>query len=210
MNLTIDRTAFFNALKAVIGVVERKNTHAVLSNVLLSIKGNDLTLTASNLEMEMRIVLANSVNASEDFAVTLPARKVYDLLSTLPDGAAVQFEIDAGNALMKVGRSRYKLSTLPADSFPIIDISGQNASVAVAQPLLNAMIKQVDFAMATQDVRYYLNGMLFELDGSQLTLVATDGHRLAKASTTLALTQLYRAARSSSWQKRSVIVAKLP
>jgi DNA polymerase-3 subunit beta len=185
MNLTIDRTAFFNALKAVIGVVERKNTNPILSNVLLSIQGKDLTITASNLEMEVRIVLADSVNASEDFAVTLPARKVYDLLSTLPEGAAVQFDIDGGNALMKVGRSRYKLSTLPAENFPIIDVSGQNASVTVAQSLLNTMIKQVDFAMATQDVRYYLNGMLFELEGAQLTLVATDGHRLAKASTTL-------------------------
>jgi len=185
MNLTIDRTVFFNALKAVIGVVERKNTHVILGNVLLNIVGKDLTLTASNLEMEMRIVLADSVSASEDFAVTLPARKVYDLLSTLPDGSAVQIDIDAGNALMKVGRSRYKLSTLPADNFPTIDISNQNATVSIAQPLLNTMIKQVEFAMATQDVRYYLNGMLFELEGSQLTLVATDGHRLAKASTTL-------------------------
>ena len=189
MNLTIDRTAFFNGLKSIIGVIERKNTQPILGNVLLTIQGQSLIMTASNLEMEVRLVLEDSVHASQDFSITLPARKVFDLLSALPDGTAVQLEIDGANALMKVGRSRYKLSTLPAENFPIIDISGQNASVSVSQPLLNTMIKQVDFAMATQDVRYYLNGMLFELEGANLTLVATDGHRLAKASTVLEQSQ---------------------
>jgi DNA polymerase-3 subunit beta len=186
MQLSIARTPLFNAVKSVIGVVERKNTHPVLSNILLETKGRDLTITASNLEMEIRVVLNDSVTSSEDFSVTLPARKVYDLLSTLGDDAQVVFDIDAGNALMKVGRSRYKLSTLPAVDFPSIDVSGQQATVSLGQSLLGRMIKQVEFAMAAQDVRYYLNGMLFELDGTTLNLVATDGHRLSKASTQLA------------------------
>jgi DNA polymerase-3 subunit beta len=185
MNFSINRSDLFAALKAVIGVVERKNTHPILANVLLDVCGRDLTITASNLEMEVRVPLLGKVTASKDYAVTLPARKVYDLLSTLTDDTQVNFEIDGGSALMKVGRSRYKLSTLAANDFPIIDVSGQTAHLTLSQALLSQMIEQVGFAMAVQDVRYYLNGMLFELDGNNFTLVATDGHRLAKASTTL-------------------------
>lgn len=186
MNFTIDRTPLFNALKAIIGVVERKNTQPILSNILLVIQGNNLTLTATNIEMEVSISLQDVVQASTDGSVTLPARKVYDLIATLADGTRLQFDIEAHQALMKVGRSRYKLSALSATDFPIIDISGQEASVVLSQPLLAKMMKQVEFAMAQQDVRYYLNGMLVEIDGDQLNLVATDGHRLAKASTTIA------------------------
>lgn len=186
MNFTINRSDFFNALKAVIGVVERKNTHPILANVLLNIRGNDMSITASNLEMEVSVALNGKVSASDMIIdVTLPARKVYDLLSTLPDDTQVQFDLDGGNALMKVGRSRYKLSTLPAVDFPTIDVSNQHTSLSLPQALLDKMIKQVEFSMATQDVRYYLNGMLFELEGNNFTLVATDGHRLSKASTTL-------------------------
>lgn len=185
MQLTLDRTPLFNALKTVIGVVERKNTHAILANVLLEVRDSVLTLTTSNLEMEMRLVLGSPVQASEDLAITLPARKVYDLISALPDDARVTFDLSDGHALMKVGRNRYKLSTLPAADFPMIDVSNRQASVALPQSLLGRMIKQVDFAMALQDVRYYLNGMLLELDRDLLNLVATDGHRLGKAGTRL-------------------------
>ncbi|MCI4411580.1 MAG: DNA polymerase III subunit beta [Thiotrichales bacterium] len=186
MNFTIDRTPLFNALKSIVGVVERKNTQPILSNVLFAIQGNNLTLTATNIEMEVKVALENVVSATQHGAVTLPARKVFDLISTLADGTQLQFEVEAHQAIMKVGRSRYKLSALDASDFPIIDVSNQEASVSVPQAVLAKMIKQVEFAMAQQDVRYYLNGMLVELDGDQLNLVATDGHRLAKASTQLA------------------------
>jgi DNA polymerase-3 subunit beta len=203
MQFSISRQALFGAIKAVAGVVERKNTHPILSNFLLEVKGKQLVVSASNLEMEIRIQVPEVVVASEDFAITLPAKKVQDLLATMPDSAEVSFDIADGHAQMKVGRSRYKLSTLPAEDFPLIDVSNQEASVAVPQLLLSKMIKQTEFAMAAQDVRFYLNGMLFELDNQQLTLVATDGHRLSKASTTLANAQ------SGKWQlivpRRTVI-----
>lgn len=186
MNFSINRAPLFNALKAIIGVVERKSTQPILANVLLNINGSNLTLTATNIEMEMRIELTGVVNASEDALITLPARKVYDLIATLAEDAQIQFEIDEQQALMKVGRSRYKLSALNADDFPLIDISDEARDLTLSQATLAKMIKQVEFAMAQQDVRYYLNGMLIELDQDQLTLVSTDGHRLAKASTQLA------------------------
>ena len=185
MQFSISRQALFNAIKAVAGVVERKNTHPILSNFLLEIKDRQLIVSASNLEMEIRIQLQDAVEASEDFAITLPAKKVQDLLATMPDSAIVTFDIADGVAQMKVGRNRYKLSTLPAADFPVIDVSNQQASVSVPQALLSKMIKQTEFAMAVQDVRFYLNGMLFELDNQQLNLVATDGHRLSKATTML-------------------------
>lgn len=185
MNFSIDRTPLFNALKSVIGVVERKNTQPILSNILLTIHASDLSITATNIEMEVTIQLQDVVQASQDGAVTLPARKVYDLISTLADGTRLQFDIEAHQAVMKVGRSRYKLSALDAADFPLIDVSAQETSAVISQGLLAKMMKQVEFAMAQQDVRYYLNGMLVELDADQLTLVATDGHRLAKASTRL-------------------------
>lgn len=185
MNFTTNRTPFFNALKAIIGVVERKSTQPILSNVLLVIKGQDLTLTATNIEMEMRIELTQVVQASEDTTITLPARKLYDLLATLPEDSQLQFEISDHQVLLKVGRSRYKLSALDATDFPLIDVSDAENSLSIPQATLASMIKQVEFAMAQQDVRYYLNGMLIEMDADQLTLVATDGHRLAKVSTTL-------------------------
>lgn len=189
MNFTIDRTPLFNALKAIIGVVERKNTQPILSNILLVIQGSNLSLTATNIEMEVTIQLQEAVQASQDGSVTLPARKIYDLISTLADGTRLQFDIEAHQAVMKVGRSRYKLSALDAADFPLIDVSAQETTAVIAQSVLAKMMKQVEFAMAQQDVRYYLNGMLVEMDGDQLTLVATDGHRLAKASTTLAQAQ---------------------
>jgi DNA polymerase-3 subunit beta len=189
MNFTIDRTPLFNALKAIIGVVERKNTQPILSNILLVIQGSNLSLTATNIEMEVTIQLQEVVQASQDGSVTLPARKIYDLISTLADGTRLEFSIEAHQALMKVGRSRYKLSALDAADFPLIDVSAQETTAVIAQSVLAKMMKQVEFAMAQQDVRYYLNGMLVEMDGDQLTLVATDGHRLAKASTTLAQAQ---------------------
>jgi DNA polymerase-3 subunit beta len=189
MNFTIDRTPLFNALKAIIGVVERKNTQPILSNILFVIQGSNLSLTATNIEMEVSIQLEQVVEASQDASVTLPARKVYDLISTLADGSRLQFDIDAHQAVLKVGRSRYKLSALDAADFPLIDVSAQETSAVISQAVLAKMMKQVEFAMAQQDVRYYLNGMLVEMEADQLTLVATDGHRLAKASTTLTQVQ---------------------
>ena len=190
MQFSISRQALFNAIKAVAGVVERKNTHPILSNFLLEVKGRQLVVSASNLEMEIRIQVQDVVSANEDLAITLPAKKVQDLLATMSDDATVTFEITDNTAQMKVGRSRYKLSTLPASDFPLIDISNQQASVSISQTLLSKMIKQTEFAMASQDVRFYLNGMLFELDNQQLHLVATDGHRLSKATTNLAQEQM--------------------
>lgn len=185
MNFSINRAPLFNALKSIIGIVERKSTQPILANILFNITGDNLALTATNIEMEVRIELTGVISASEDAAITLPARKIYELIATLPEDAQISFDIDDAQAIMKVGRSRYKLSVLSADDFPLINISDEARNLNLPQATLANMIRQVEFAMAQQDVRYYLNGMLIEIEKDLLTLVATDGHRLAKASTNL-------------------------
>jgi len=178
MNVSIQREALLKPLQTICGVVERRQTLPILSHVLLAFDGTMLTLTATDLEVEMVItVKAESGTAGE---TTLPARKFLDICRTLPDGVNIELKIEGDRAIIKAGRSRFTLSTLPSADFPNIDAVSDNLSLTLSQKDLKSLIDHTQFAMAQQDVRYYLNGLMLEItDTGILRSVATDGHRLA-------------------------------
>jgi len=177
MKFLIDRDTLIKPLQQVAGVVERRQTLPILSNLLMTVADNKLSMIGTDLEVEMQ-THAKLVNA-EPGNITLPARKFLDICRALPEQAEIKVSVEKGRAVIRSGKSRFVLSTLPADDFPNIEIDDSLLSFSVSQSLLRNAIERTHFAMAQQDVRYYLNGMLFELNSGQLTLVATDGHRLA-------------------------------
>ena len=177
MQLSIEREELLKPLQQIIGAVERRQTMPALSNLLL--KGGDqgLSLTATDLEVEL--VASLDIELSDSGNITIPARKLLDICRSLPDSA--KLEISSSNEKVKVnsGRSRFTLATLPAEDFPTIDDLELDQSVVITQSELRNLIEKTSFAMAQQDVRYYLNGMLLEVDAESIRTVSTDGHRLA-------------------------------
>jgi DNA polymerase-3 subunit beta len=178
MKFVVARDALLKPLNLVGGVVERRQTLPILSNVLMVLDGDRLSLTGTDLEVELvgRVNLAVAGGSGE---VTVPARKLVDICKSLPEGCDINFSVEENKVLIRSGRSRFSLSTLPARDFPNIEDSIGTHQFAVQQAQLKRLIERTSFAMAQQDVRYYLNGMLWELSPSQLRVVATDGHRLA-------------------------------
>ena len=178
MQFTIQREALLKPLQLVAGVVERRQTLPVLSNVLLVVDGSTLSLTGTDLEVELvgRIQLDEPAEAGE---ITVPARKLMDICKSLPDEVALSFKVEDNKAIIKAGRSRFTLATLPASDFPNVEEGPGSMTFSVNQNKLRRLIERTSFAMAQQDVRYYLNGMLLEINKGQLRAVATDGHRMA-------------------------------
>ena len=178
MKFSISRDALLKPLNLVAGVVERRQTLPILANVLMVLDGERLSLTGTDLEVELvgRVQLAASGDSGE---VTVPARKLVDICKSLPEGSDIDFSVQDGKVTVKSGRSRFTLSTLPAREFPNVEDSMGTHQFTLKQGELKRLIDRTGFAMAQQDVRYYLNGMLWELSGKQLRVVATDGHRLA-------------------------------
>ncbi|MBK6336824.1 MAG: DNA polymerase III subunit beta [Betaproteobacteria bacterium] len=177
----IARDALLKPLQAVSGIVERRHTLPILANVLLEHRDGRLYVTATDLEMQ--ITAHSELPGKEAQAVTVAARKLQDLLRALPDDATLN--VDAGNNKMTVraGRSRFNLQTLPAADYPRIGVGqDQVQQLSLPQRDLRGLIKAAEFAMAQQDIRYYLNGMLLVIDNASLQAVATDGHRLSWAS----------------------------
>ena len=178
MKFSLSREALLNPLQLVVGVVERRQTLPILSNVLLRLEGNQLSMTGTDLEVEIK-GSTEVVSSSEAGEVTVSARKFLDICRSLPDGAQVDFASSDGKAQIVSGRSRFTLATLPANEFPSVDEGEQTAQFNVPGSMIRGLIESTAFAMAQQDVRYYLNGMLWEVTNNQLRVVATDGHRLA-------------------------------
>lgn len=178
MQFTISREALLKPLQLVAGVVERRQTLPVLSNVLLVLADGQLALTGTDLEVELvgRVAVDDEVQAGE---ITVPARKLLDIVKSLPDGARIDFSLDNQRVTIKSGRSRFTLTTLPASEFPAVEDGPNTLSFALQQKQLKRLIDAVSFSMAQQDVRYYLNGMLLEITADFVRSVATDGHRLA-------------------------------
>ncbi|MEH6515607.1 MAG: DNA polymerase III subunit beta [Halioglobus sp.] len=178
MKFEITREALLKPLNLVAGVVERRQTLPILANVLLVLDGDRLSLTGTDLEVELvgRVQLPT---AGESGEVTVPARKFVDICKSLPEGSDIKFSAEEGKVTVKSGRSRFTLSTLPAREFPSVEDSMGTHQFTLKQGELRRLIDRTGFAMAQQDVRYYLNGMLWELKAGQLRVVATDGHRLA-------------------------------
>ena len=177
MKFTIARDRLLKALQLATGVVERRQTLPVLANLLIRADENGVALTGTDLEVEM--VAHTNVDVEQPGEITIPARKLADIWRALPDGADVSVSAEGDRSTIKSGRSRFTLATLPANDFPQIEGGETDVVVSVAQADLRALIDQVGFAMAQQDVRYFLNGMLFEVTEEHLRTVATDGHRLA-------------------------------
>ena len=178
MKFSISREALIKPLNLVAGVVERRQTLPILSNVLLNLEGRQLSLTGTDLEVEL-IGRVEVEAGGVDGDITVPARKLVDICKSLPDSSQIEFSVDSGKAMVKAGRGRFTLSTLPATEFPSVDESAGDQTLEVAQSVVKRLIYLTAFAMAQQDVRYYLNGMLLELKAGRLRMVATDGHRLA-------------------------------
>jgi len=178
MKFTVSRDELLTPLNQVAGVVERRQTLPILANVLLVLEGDRLSLTGTDLEVEL-IGRVNLAARGDDGEVTVPARKLVDICKSLPDGSDIQFAAQDGKVTVKSGRSRFTLSTLPAREFPSVEDGLGTHQLTLKQGQLRRLIDRTAFAMAQQDVRYYLNGMLWEIKEGQLRVVATDGHRLA-------------------------------
>ncbi len=174
-----------STLQSVSGIVERRHTLPILANVLIRKTGDQLQLTTSDLEIQIRTGATMDGDAG-NFTTTVGARKLIDILRTMPSDQTVSLESSASKLVLKGGKSRFTLQTLPAEDFPLVQEAANFGPVfSVPQKTLKELLAQVSFAMAVHDIRYYLNGILFVAEGKTLSLVATDGHRLAFSSAQL-------------------------
>lgn len=183
MKFTATREQILGPLQAVTGVVERKQTMPILANVLLSVKGARLSITGTDLEVEL--VAAGEVNVQQPGEITVPGRKLLEIARAIPDKATVTVITDGDKVKLSAGRSRFVLTSLPGAEFPVVETVSAQQTLKLPQAELSRLLAKTHFSMAQQDVRYYLNGTLLETDGKTLRMVATDGHRLAIAETTL-------------------------
>lgn len=177
MKLELARESLLKPLQQVIGAVERRQTMPALGNVLLSAGDHGLQLTATDLEVELRATIEPAIEQAGE--TTVSARKLLDICRTLPQGADISLEVDGERVRVRSGRSRFTLATLPPGEFPLVEELQGQVELTLPQADLRRAIETIAFAMAQQDVRYYLNGMLLELADNRLRTVATDGHRLS-------------------------------
>jgi DNA polymerase III subunit beta len=184
-NIQCKKEALLAPLQSVSGIVERRHTLPILSNVLLEKSGSDLTLLATDIEIQVTTTQGN-FSAGSDGALTVSAKKLIDILRSLPEGADINLSQDEKRLQLKAGKSRFNLQTLPAQDFPLMVLNeGETQSIQVTQQQFKQLIAKTQYSMAAQDVRYYLNGLLLMVEGNELRAVATDGHRLAFASQVL-------------------------
>jgi len=183
--LKATQSKVLDVLQSVSGIVERRHTLPILANVLIRKTGAQLQFTTSDLEIQIRTTAELDGDAG-NFTTTVGARKLIDILRTMPTDQTVSLESNQSKLVLKGGKSRFTLQTLPAEDFPLVqEAPSFGATFSVPQKTLKDLLNQVSFAMAVHDIRYYLNGILFVAEGKQLSLVATDGHRLAFANATL-------------------------
>jgi DNA polymerase-3 subunit beta len=197
MQIKINREVLLKPLTNVTGIVERRHTLPILSNLLLEAKNNTIQLTATDLEMQISLSIENA--STGDLSTTISAKKLLDICRSLPDASEIDLTSKDSRIILKAGKSRFNLQTLPAADYPVMTkAAGQHISLQLTQIAFKKLLKQVEFAMAQQDIRYYLNGLLLEVNGQQLNIVGTDGHRLSYTSTTLA----------QSYEKTEVILPR--
>ncbi len=181
MKFVTNRETLLRPLQLVTGVVERRQTLPVLANLLVVARDGHLTLTGTDLEVEL-VAEDSDVDVQQEGEATIPARKLADIWRSLPEGAEVAVEVSGDRAVVRSGRSRFALATLPAQDFPKVEGGQEDVAFEVGQQDLGRLLDQVSFSMAQQDVRYFLNGMLLEVTPQHLRTVATDGHRLAMST----------------------------
>jgi DNA polymerase-3 subunit beta len=178
--------AILSHLQQIAGIVEKRHTVPVLANVLIHKQGEQSVWTTSDLEIQMRHQAALGGDEVEQYSITVAVRKLIDILRTLPAEQVVSLEDKEQKLLLRAGKSRFTLQSLPAQDFPLVqEASSYSAPITLPQKELKKLLHQVAFSMAVQDIRHYLNGLLLQIDGKKLAIVATDGHRLAYTETTL-------------------------
>ena len=183
--LKATQSQFLSVLQSVAGIVERRHTLPILANVLIRKTAGSLQITTSDLEIQIRTT-ADLGGDEGNFTTTVGARKLIDILRTMPADQTVSLESSQSKLILKGGKSKFTLQSLPAEDFPLVQESASfGPAFSVPQKTLKNLLEQVSFAMAVHDIRYYLNGILFVAEGKQLSLVATDGHRLAFVSALL-------------------------
>ena len=197
MNIKINRDTLLKPLSSVSGIVERRHTLPILSNLLLEVKLSKIALTAT--DMEMQISLSVDTAVKEELAITVSAKKLLDICRSLPENAEINLTTQESRLQIKAGKSRFNLQTLPATDYPVMaKAAGNITTITINQNTLKSLFKQVEFAMAQQDIRYYLNGLLFEVTANRLNVVGTDGHRLSFTSTEL----------SQNYEKQELILPR--
>jgi DNA polymerase-3 subunit beta len=177
MEITIARNDLLPSLQTVIGVVDRRQALPILGNILFSTDKTAIEITASDMEVELKSTIQNRNEVKKE--ITLPARKMLDICRALPEGAQIRINISGDRAVISSGKSRFTLSTLAAQEYPLIEMQSILAEFSLTQAVLKEILEKTAFSMAQQDVRYYLNGLLLELTADRIRAVATDGHRLA-------------------------------
>ncbi|MDF1589496.1 MAG: DNA polymerase III subunit beta [Gammaproteobacteria bacterium] len=197
MEFTVSQESIVRPLQLVCSIVERRATLPILSMILLRAHGNQLTMTSTDMELEMIATLPVSVEL--EGKTTVSARKFLDICRALPSNATISFNAKENKAIVRAGKSRFSLSTLPSDDFPDSEGANYIDEISLPQSALKSLLDETSFAMASQDVRYYLNGLLLEREDNLLRAVATDGHRLALGSITTA---------TSVAEKNSIIVPR--
>ncbi|MFM9835834.1 MAG: DNA polymerase III subunit beta [Methylophilaceae bacterium] len=184
MQIKINRETLLKPLTNVTGIVERRHTLPILSNLLLEAKNNNVQLTATDLEMQISLNFDSKFNG--ELSTTISAKKLLDICRSLPEGIDIDMLSSDSRITVKAGKSRFNLQTLPATDYPVMTkVVGGGVTIKISQLEFKRLLKQVEFAMAQQDIRYYLNGLLLEVNENQLNLVGTDGHRLSFTSTKL-------------------------
>ena len=184
MNIKINRETLLKPLTSVASIVEKRHTLPILSNLLIEANKNKIHLTATDLEMQISLSVDSA--ADGDLTTTIAAKKLLDICRSLPDNSDINMATNDSRITLKAGKSRFNLQTLPAADYPVMTkTQGESTLITIDQRQLKDLLKQVEFAMAQQDIRYYLNGLLFEVSGNNLNIVGTDGHRLSFTSAEL-------------------------
>ena len=186
MNIKIDRELLLTPLGNVSGIVEKRHALPILSNLLLESEQGNLKFTATDLEMQISTHIKTEL--SKDFQITASAKKLFDITKALPEKSKIDIQIEENKIIVKAKKSRFNLQTLPPQDYPVMKKEEEGAiELKLSQKEFKDLLKQVDFAMAQQDIRYYLNGLLIEVKEKNINIVGTDGHRLSFTSLELKL-----------------------
>ena len=184
MDFYITKEEVVKSLNLTLGVVEKRQTLPILSNVLFEVDESSLKLTATDLESEISTTSTIS-NYKSGGKTTAPARKLSDLCRLLPDMTEIHFFLDGDNLKIETDSGKYNLSTLPSEDFPVFELEDIQSQINISSQNLKTLILKTAFAMGNQDWRHYLNGLFLLIDDKTITTVATDAHRLAMASSIL-------------------------
>ncbi|MGI0015240.1 MAG: DNA polymerase III subunit beta [Nitrososphaera sp.] len=177
MKLLIERERLLAPLQNLSGILDRNQSTPILGHVLVSAREDSVSCSATDMEVELVVVIEQG--ASEPGEITLPGRKLLDICRALPSASRIEISCQGSQAVIRSDRSRFTLQTLPADEFPSFTAFSPRVTLDIASRQLRGLLEETHFAMAQQDVRYYLNGLLLEIGAGRIRAVGTDGHRLA-------------------------------